>query len=469
MARLVVGGDQQGRLTDQDTYAATLAGRSFRMLMAIAARFDLELIQYDAVNAFVNAHLDEVVFMRMPPGYQEQDTIFRLRKALYGLRRSPLLWQKELTKTLLEIGYERVPHEPCAFIRNGVIIFFYVDDIVIAYRKERRTTAPRAVIELKQRYKLQGGDNLNWFLGIRVVRSRPQRKIWLAQTSYIDKIASLASVKQPEKIPMGRQELLPHEDYASAEEIRSYQRKIGSLMYVAVHTRPDVAFAVSRLARFMTNPGPEHHEAADRVLNYLAHTKYLGLQFGGDNDLRVASDASFADNTLDRKSSQAFAMKLFGGMIGWRANKQDTVTTSTTEAELLALAQAAKESMFVSRLLKELKVKLDKERIRIECDNRQTIGLVTKDNLTLKTNLHHVDIHNHWLRQVYSRGGIEVKYTESSKMMADGLTKALPRQSFERFRNQMGLVNIQELLTEIDPEGEGSLELNEELWHLDND
>lgn len=85
MARLVVGGDQQGRLTDQDTYAATLAGRSFRMLMAIAARFDLELIQYDAVNAFVNAHLDEVVFMRMPPGYQEQDTIFRLRKALYGL------------------------------------------------------------------------------------------------------------------------------------------------------------------------------------------------------------------------------------------------------------------------------------------------------------------------------------------------------------------------------------------------
>lgn len=93
----------------------------------------------------------------------------------------------------------------------------------------------------------------------------------------------------------------------------------------------------------MSNPDPKHHEAADRVLNY--QMKSFALQFGGDNDLRVARDASLADNTLDRKSSQGYAMKLFGGMIGWRANKQDTVTTSATEAELLALAQAAKESL----------------------------------------------------------------------------------------------------------------------------
>ena len=98
--------------------------------------------------------------------------------------------------------------------------------------------------------------------------------------------------------------------------------------------------------------------------------------------------------TLDRKSSQAFAMKLFGGLIGWRANKQDTVTTSTTEAELLALAQAAKETLFVSRLLTELSVDLDNKQIKIECDNTQTIKLVNSEVTTLKTKLRHVDIHH---------------------------------------------------------------------------
>jgi len=102
---------------------------------------------------------------------------------------------------------------------------------------------------------------------------------------------------------MARIELLPRKDLATAAEINLYQRKIGSLLFVAVNTRPDVAFATSRLARFLTNPSTEHQRAADRVLLYLHHTRALGLQFGGNDDLVVASDAPFADNTLDRKSS----------------------------------------------------------------------------------------------------------------------------------------------------------------------
>jgi hypothetical protein len=98
----------------------------------------------------------------------------------------------------------------------------------------------------------------------------------------------------------------------------------------------------------------------------------------------VASDASFADNTIDRKSSQAYAMKLFNGLIGWRANKQDTVTTSTTEAELLALSQAAKEGQFIGRLLNELTVKLVDHRINIQCDNIQTVQLTNEDTTRLQ-------------------------------------------------------------------------------------
>lgn len=443
-ARLVVRGNQQRKNLDESTYAATLAGRSFRTMMAIAARFDLDLLQFDAVNAFVNADIDETVFMRMPPGYQKSGEIYRLRKALYGLRRSPLLWQRTLSNALKELGFTPIPQEPCIFIRNSIVIFFYVDDIVLAFRPSRREEALRTIIQLKARYRLTGGNKIQWFLGIQVSRDIEKGRIWLSQSTYIDKIVKLADTRMKAQTPMSTEELVPFDGSASIQDIRKFQRKIGSLLYLAVMTRPDIAFAVSRLARFMTNPGPEHQKAADRVLLYLYATRNLGLQFGGRDDLRVASDASFADNTLDRKSSQGFAIKLFGGLIAWRANKQNTVTTSTTEAELLALAQAAKEGLFVERMLTRIGLELDTKRIVIEVDNHQTIRLVTDEFAQLKTKLRHVDIHDHWLRQEYQQEKIDVKYTRSAQMMADGLTKSLQQEQFKKFRDQLGVVDISE-------------------------
>jgi hypothetical protein len=451
-ARLVVRGDQQPKNGQDETYAATLAGRSFRALIAIAARFDLEMKQFDAVNAFVNATLDETVYMRLPPGRRGRgDRVLLLKKALYGLRKSPLLWQRHLTNTLTtKIGFETVPQEPCALINNGVIVFFYVDDIVIAYRKEDEPAAQQYIESLKKCYNLTGGDDIQWFLGIEIIRDRENQLIWLSQSSYIDKIANLVDEKNDRAInvPMVSDELLPPNGRASKQSIKRYQRKIGSLLYAAIITRPDVAFAVSRLARFATNPGPEHHAAADRVLQYLKTHRGLALQFGGSDDFVVASDASFADNSIDRKSSQGYVMRLFGGLISWRASKQDTVTTSTTEAELLALSQAAKESMFMSRLFENLRVSLDDKTIRIQCDNKQTIRLVKAEIPSLQTKLKHVDIHNHWLRQEVENKTIAVEYTPSGDMIADGLTKALQSGKFETFRTQLGLVDVTDRLKE---------------------
>ncbi|KAF7573989.1 hypothetical protein PtrM4_056120 [Pyrenophora tritici-repentis] len=453
-ARLVVRGDQQRNVTAQETYAATLAGRSFRMLVSIAARFDLELKQYDVSNAFVNADIDRTVYMRMPPGYRKQGTILQLNKALYGLRISPLLWQRHFTAFLLEIGFSPVPHEPCCMIRDGVFTFFYVDDIILASSKRHAEVARKVEEELKQRYNLTGGKDLQWFLGVEVIRDREKRKIWLSQKAYVEKIARLATNKdQRHNTPMARVELVAREGLATPGEINLYQRKIGSLLFAAVNTRPDVAFPVSRLARFLTNPGPLHQEAADRVLLYLESTKLLSLSFGGDDQLVVASDASFADNTADRKSSQGYVIKLFGGLIAWRANKQDTITTSTTEAELLALSQVAKESMFVRMLLEELRVELTEKTITIQCDNTQTIRLINEEISQLTTKLRHVDIHNHWLRQEAKRKSIRVVYVPSGEMLADGFTKTLPANNWPQFLTQVGLVEVKERdVEEADPE-----------------
>ena len=132
----------------------------------------------------------------------------------------------------------------------------------------------------------------------------------------------LADTNQPDETPMTKTELFPYEHRASRQIVRAYQRKIGSLLYAAVTTRIDIAFAVSRLARFLTNPSPEHHAAADRVLHYLYRHRELGLLLGGSDDFLVATDASFADNTMDRKSSQAYVMVLFGGVMYRMASEQ---------------------------------------------------------------------------------------------------------------------------------------------------
>ena len=141
-------------------------------------------------------------------------------------------------------------------------------------------------------------------------------------------------------------------------------------------------------------------------------------------------------------------MTLFGGIIGWAANKQGTVTTSTTEAELLALAQAAKEGIYIYRLLNEMNIIKGKTGVQIECDNQQTLRLINDEITKLRTKLRHVDIHNHWLRQEVQEGRITAKYVPSNKMIANGLMKVLSEKEFRDFVRQVGLEDLSQSLRE---------------------
>ncbi|KJZ68437.1 hypothetical protein HIM_12173 [Hirsutella minnesotensis 3608] len=167
------------------------------------------------------------------------------------------------------------------------------------------------------------------------------------------------------------------------------------------------------------------------------------IEFDGHNHTCEAmSDASFADDHRDRKSTQGYAIKLFGGPVVWKSGKQDTVTTSSTEAELLALSQASKELLAFHRLCKEITLDLESKDPAIQCDNQQTIRLLTQEMVTLVTKLRHVDIHHHWLRQEVQNGNLQVDWVPTAHMAADGLTKALQGQKFAEFQRQIGLVDL---------------------------
>ncbi|EXU94526.1 reverse transcriptase domain protein [Metarhizium robertsii] len=477
-ARLVVCGNQQEK-NALPTRATTLASMSFRALMAIAAEHDLELEQMDAVNAFVNCELDEVVYMRMPPGYEKYGRVLRLKKALYGLRRSPLLWQKELTKSLQELGFQPVPQEPCIMTKGSVMVFFFVDDIIWAYRKADEEIAKEAIEGLKLRYKMTQLGEPKWFLGIHILRNRRNRTIWLTQDAYIDKVAHKFSVQLEGKVPatpMGLEELLKSETQATKKSIEVYQQKVGSILFAAISTRPDIAFAVSRLARHNLNPSDVHHRAADRVIQYLYFTRSFGLRLGNQsqqNNKSVeifigSSDASFADNTDDRKSSQGYVLKLYGGPIAWKASKQTTVTTSSTEAELLAASEAAKEMIAAGRLLNSLRIKLD-EPLHLEIDNKQTIRLLVEESAKLTTQLRHVDIYQHWLRQQVQNNQINVRWVESKDMIADGMTKSLPKVRHIEFLRQLRIEDIRSRIGNEAKLEEARSKVRERLQNPDNE
>ncbi|KAJ3454408.1 hypothetical protein MRS44_018302 [Fusarium solani] len=379
-ARLCVRGDLQP-FNHKETYAATLAGKSFRILMALTARFDLEARQLDAINAFTNSILDEEIFIKFPDGYERRGWILKLHKALYGLRRSPLLWQKDLTRTFQQLGLSQCAEDPCICNNSWVTVFFFVDDIVVLYQKKDKLAADQLINSLKSRYKMQDLGDLQWFLGIRVIRDRPARKLWLCQDSYIEAITARFKLDQKDHFkgspfPTGR--LQPNPGQATRDQVHLYQQTVGSINYAAVMTRLDIAHPVAKLAESLLNPSDRHQQAANQLIEYLFATRHLAIQFNGRDpyprttagpsgsngplaaqvsqgsspDLQIASDAAFADDPMTRKSSQGSIIILFGGPVSWKAGKQDTVTTSSTEAKLLAFTHTAKEAMAPQRLFK---------------------------------------------------------------------------------------------------------------------
>lgn len=244
-------------------------------------------------------------------------------------------------------------------------------------------------------------------------------------------------------------------DKLSANDVQTYQRKVGTAIYAAICTRPDIALAVSMCADHLVNPAMRHLHAITHVLQYLVNTSKFGITYGNSLDnltgqnsdvLLMASDASFGDNE-GRKSSQGFIAYLYGGPIVWHSSKQRSVTTSTTEAELVSLSAAARELMALERFLGHLERKTTIQK-KLVCDNKQTVKILTQKAPLLSTKLRHVDIHQHWLRQILQndvKDNIELTWVPTSHMPADGLTKRLHISKHNEFVKMIGLSDVTNL------------------------
>ena len=279
--------------------------------------------------------------------------------------------------------------------------------------------------------------------------------MWLVQKSYMNRIKKSYNIKSTGTLITP---IAPDYDMSpntgprlSIDLIQAYQRKVGTAVYEAICTRPDISLAVSMCADHLINPAMRHLHAITHVLQYLVNTESYGILYDCDllmprgqnpSVLLMASDASFVDNE-GRKSSQGFVAFLYGGPVVWHASKQRSVTTSTTEAELVALSAAARELMALDRFLNFVKIGRSLS-MTLLCDNKQTVDLLTKKTPLLTTKLRHVDIHQHWLREKLQRSDrdgdrIELIWTPTTEMPADGLTKRLHYTKHQSFVKLIGI------------------------------
>lgn len=446
-ARICVRGDLQPK-TDEDNYASTLAFQVFRVLMALVAYFDLETLQVDAVNAFCNSPLDEEIYLYNPPGFGSKGQILRLLRGLYGLRKSPKLWLKLLSGTLLDIGLYQVPGQPCVYTDfNGIIIFFFVDDLVFIFPENRRDDTLKMLKKLTERFEFRILGEIEWFLGVKISRNRINKTLRLSQQSYIEKTCreyDCCEIKRKIDTPLVSDRMIKNNHQATSDQIKLYQKKVGSLIYASGVTRPDISRAVSHLAEFMTNPSTAHLEAVNHCLYYLYQTRELVIEYTKSAEeseiVNCSADAAFA-NTEERRSIQGFVFKLCGGPIHWNSSKQATVTTSSTEAELLSLSNATKELIWMQRLFSGIKFHPQQE-LEIFNDNMQTIRLLNKEDPIINTRLKHVDIYQHWLREQVQKKQVKVSWVSTNNMVADGMTKSLSRQKHQRFVSLLNLVRL---------------------------
>jgi transposase InsO family protein len=446
-ARLVAKGYRQIEGVDfNEVYAPVSKHTTFRTLLALTARDDLELEHMDVKTAFLQGELEEVVYMDPPPG-SDLDTkgmCCRLKKAIYGLRQAPRAWHTKLKTVLASMGFKASAADAALFWRGDgrqrIWLLVYVDDILVAGRNKSAIAEIKRALQKALDIKDLGPASL--FLGMTITRDRAGRTVRLGQERLIEELLERFEMAKAHgrALPLDAgANLVPATDKELIDTCeKHYSALVGSLLYLSVCTRPDISQAVGVLSRYMARPGVSHWGAARGVLRYLRGTSSLGLKWhpctGGDRVLGY-TDSNYAGDMHTRRSTTGYVFVLHGAALCWSSRLQPTVALSTAEAEYMAACNAAKEGIWLTLLLKDLGI--SKAPMRLLIDN--TAALAIAKNPIASNRSKHIDVQYHFVRERVESGEILVAHVPSEDNVADLLTKVLSAPLFKKGREAMGM------------------------------
>ena len=454
-ARLVAKGYSQTEGVDfNETFAPVAKFNSIRILLALAAQYNLEIHQMDVKTAFLNGDLQEEIYMQQPEGFVQpgqESLVCKLNRSLYGLKQAGRSWYCKIDACFDELHLSRTYADNCIYYldKDGVIIIVavYVDDLLIFSNSMRMLLNLKA--ELSKRFEMKDLGEVHFCLGIQVIRNREQRTIRISQTKYIEDILKRFGMLECKPIgtPLDVNNRLSKDmSPSSAQEMEDmkgvpYQSAVGSLMYAMLGTRPDIAYAVGAVSQYCSNPGRQHWMAVKRIFRYLKGTVNHAIEYKAGG-LIGYSDADWAGSLDDRRSTTGYVFLLAGGSVSWSSKKQPTVALSTVEAEYMALSQATKEGIWIRRFLSEVGIGIGigatlTDPTVICSDNQGSIALAKNSVYHARTK--HIDIRHHFIREKVQDGDVKVVYCETGKMIADALTKGLPKEKHDCFSDRMGL------------------------------
>ena len=451
-ARLVADGNTQKHGVDFNrVFATVVKALTIRLVLAIAAARDYNLTSLDIRQAYLQATIDEDLYMRVPPGINSGNNslVCKLRRSLYGLKQAGREWGLLLTSFLVSWGFVRSTIDVCLYTyQSGNLILWvlvYVDDILIADNCSKLRA--RFVADISKRFPTEDKGELEWILNTAITRDRAARTLNLSQalyaadlvakySAYLDRSRSRrfdSPMEEGLELSAADQPAVGSVEHDEMSEFRTaYMAIVGGLLWLANMTRVDIAYSASQLARFMTNPGPSHFNAAIRVLIYVRDTtdRALVMQPNPDRNLE-----SYVDSNWATKFSCSGGMFFFYGcLFHWFSKMQRSVTLSSAEAEFFGAMLAAKEVIFIRELLIDLGFSIDSASV-INCDSKSAVGMAFDPVAFKKTK--HILRAAEFLRDLVSRGVISVEHLPGVVMIADLLTKAVSRAIFTGLIKQL--------------------------------
>ncbi|KAG0155364.1 hypothetical protein PDIDSM_939 [Penicillium digitatum] len=415
-ARLVARGFRQVKDLDfYEVYAVVAKPMSFKVFAAVAAAKGWYLHHVDIVTAFLYAELKEPIEIELPEIQREEypDHIGLLMKTIYGLKQSP--------------GSDHSIFVKRQHGGSPLYVMVYVDDLLVLSPSEDAIQQFKSAIS--KHFDTSDKGKLQRYLAINVHYANGI--IHLSQADYVEKILVRFGLEncKPVVTPMDeKQALIPFEGTATKGQIHEYQTKIGTLIWLMVSTRPDISFAVIKLAKHAKNPSDVHFQALKRVFRYLTGTKLLTISFHPACKMQLEKGLS----------TSGFLFKMAGGAISWTSKKQPCVALSTTESEYIAESLAVQEAIWLTQLLTELGIEgFLRKPIPIYADNNGAIALASNPEFHAATK--HIAIRFHRLREEVAAGNVKFVKIPTADMAADGLTKPLGKTLFKRWIIQMGL------------------------------
>ena len=456
-ARIVAQGfSQVAGLDFEETWAPVVRIESVRVLLAFAVLTGFEIIHIDAKTAFLNGDSDVELYVRQPVGFVDKrypNKVLRLNKSLYGLKQAPRIWYLLLCETICALGFVQCTSDPSIYVHAeyNIILAVYVDDILVF--GPSKTLCDEFYFEISKSFRMEYKGSACSFLGLNIIRS--ESSIAINQIGYIEHMllrfqmtdAKPASTPLDHTLPLRK--ATPNDVRADPQ---SYQELTGSLNHAALFSRPDIAFAVSKLSQFNSDPTETHMRAARHVLAYLKSTIDYCIVYGGASDIDIYAyafafcprdrisvlgfaDADHGTDKDDRKSQTGYVFMINNGPVSWTSHKQSSVALSTMEAEYMSLSDSSREAIARANLYSDLNINAQPPLIYTD----STTALSLTEESAKYQRAKHIDIRYHYVRDVLQKGQIQVDYVPSEHNPADMLTKALPPQSHQQCVLGMGL------------------------------